>query len=76
MLVSDKQVRYVFLQKVKNILPEIKQFENENIIKYCMTMADPNLHLSTAIFIKEIISSYQKEEEIKINNDPEFCNIM
>ena len=41
-----------------------------------MTMADPNLHLSTAIFIKEIISSYHKEEENKINNDPEFCNIM
>ena len=69
-----KQIRYVFLQKVKNILPEIEQLENENIIKYCMTMADSNLHLSTATFIKGIISSYQKEEESKINKD--FCNIM
>ena len=71
-----KHIRRIFLQKIKNITPEIETFENENIIKYCMTMADQRLHSNTAKYIKDIINSYQKEEENKINTIPDYCKIM
>ena len=39
-----RKIREKFLSKVSKIIPEITQLDEKNIIKYCLVLADSNIH--------------------------------
>ena len=47
-----------FIKNVIRIIPEISKLTKNNIIRYCLSMADSSLHHVTAIYIKDILHTY------------------
>ena len=62
------QVKDEFIISAINIAPELKQLDNNNIIKYCIHMGDPKLHYVTAKFIEELLNTYNIENKESIND--------
>ena len=62
------QVKDKFIISAINIAPELKQLDNNNIIKYCIHMGDPKLHYVTAKFIEELLNTYNIENKESMND--------
>ena len=58
-----KRMREIFLNDALESIPELNTFENIDIIKYALTMADHSLHFSTAEFIKGIFKAYDLAQD-------------
>ena len=63
-----KCIRGNFISKAINIAPELRQLYDNNIIKYCLVMSNPNLQYITARYISDILSSYDLENKSIINS--------
>ena len=56
------EIRTTFLDDIKQKIPQFEVFSAENIIQYCLSMADRNTNLSIAIYAKKIIQAYRLEK--------------
>ena len=56
-----------FIDNIKGIQPQLRHFENNNIIKYCLNMNDHLIFKPFSDFINNILST-SKDEEEKIHN--------
>ena len=62
------------MEHVKIIQPQIRNFKVEDLMKYCMNMADTSLQNPTAQFIKQVLNDYTEED--KECNTEEMCLLM
>ena len=68
-----KKTRGNFINKVIKITPEISKLTKNDIIRYCLSMADSSLHHVTAMYIKDILHTYDLAHNIDINE--KYINI-
>ena len=62
-------IRERFIRKASKIVPELVKLGVLNSIKYCLVMADSNLQPITAMYIKDILTTYRLENGLKINDN-------
>ena len=62
-----KAIRENFVTKTIKIVPELIKMDEKNIIKYCLIMADSNLQHVTAVYIKDILNTYDLINKSKID---------
>ena len=60
--------RKQFTNKIVKIVPELSKFNEMNLIKYCLLMADINVQYETAVYINEVLDSYKLIIEEEKNN--------
>ena len=65
MYVEIQGTKNVFMQKIRVDLPWLSSFSNENIIQYCLNMADDSIHFPIARYMKSILQKYREENEEK-----------
>ena len=70
-----KDVRCLFINKIKNIQIQCHRFQDTNIMRYCMNMGDVEVQLPTALFIKDLMDRYETEED-KRKETSKPCSIM
>ena len=63
-----RTIRENFIIEIIKIVPEFIKLGDKNIIKYCLKMTDPNLQLITAMYIKNILKTYNLVNELKVND--------
>ena len=63
--VEIQGTKNVFMQKIRVDLPWLSSFSNENIIQYCLNMADDSIHFPIARYMKSILQKYREENEEK-----------
>ena len=61
-----------FLEEIKIKNPQLANFSTECIMAYCMSMSDDNIHMPTALYVRNILQTYkkQKEQEDRNTNTP------
>ena len=57
-------VRSSFFESIKITCPQLKIFNDENIIKYCLCMKDQLLQEPTSSFVKKLYETYRREERV------------
>ena len=57
-------VRSTFLESVKRLCPQLSNFDNNNLIKYCFSLKDNLIQEPTTTFATELYESYKKEEKL------------
>ena len=59
------------MKQVRSLNSQFSQFNEKDIIYYCMTMVDPDIQAPIAKFIKVIFTTFREESESrnKKNND-------
>ena len=62
-----ENTRNNFIDKIKKLQPQFVNFENNNIIQYCITMIDNLTYKTFSIFINDIFIVFKQEEE-KVHN--------
>ena len=58
-------IRKNFLANIRSEFPQMATFSDQNIIQYCLCMADINIHLPMATYAKQILQTYKSESEEK-----------
>ena len=64
--------RESFMQDIKTIQPQLRQFNMPELVKYCLIMQDTQIQQRTALFVKGLLDTYSKEKEQKEGT----CSIM
>ena len=57
-------VRSSFFESIKMICPQLKKFNDENIVKYCLCMKDQQIQEPTSSFVKKLYETYRGEERV------------
>ena len=55
-------IRSEFLQNIRQKITQFKNFNETQIIEYCLTMADENIYTHITQYIKEILNTYREEK--------------
>ena len=66
--------RSKFIERVKNIQPQLADFQTSDLMKYCISMCDTSIHDETTRFIKTLMKEYDVEDEE--NRIPDSCCMM
>ena len=59
-----EDIRKYFFNNIKTINTQLETFDNTNIIDYCLSMNDKNIHLPTALFIQKLLKAYKEESNV------------
>ncbi len=54
-------IRERFFINIRKKIPQFENFSEINIINYCLNLTDPNIQLTTAEFVRDILSMYREE---------------
>ena len=54
-------IRKNFFDKIRDEIPQLKNFSNTTITEYCLVMSDTNTHVITAEYIRDILGMYREE---------------
>ena len=60
--------RKQFFNKIVKIVPELSRFNEMNLLKYCLRMADINVQYEPAVYINEVLDNYKLISEEDTNN--------
>ena len=60
--------RKKFINKIVKIVPELSKFNEINLLKNCLLMADMNVQYETAVYINEVLDRYKLISEEDTNN--------
>ena len=55
-------IRTVFFEKIRVKIPQFEKFENNQILDYCLSMADSDTFLPFAIYVKDVLETYREEK--------------
>ena len=55
-------IRNKFLQNIRHAIIQFKNFNEIQIVEYCLTMADKNTYTYITEYIKEMLNTYREEK--------------
>ena len=55
-------IRKVFFENIRVKIPQFEIFENNQILDYCLSMADSTTFLPFAIYVKDVLEMYREEK--------------
>lgn len=59
-----ENIRKTLLREVKAKVRQLELFNDKNIMDYCMSMSDQNLHMPVALYVKNLLKIYKEETEL------------
>ena len=62
-----KDLRNIFINNLKCLQPQFKNFDDENIMKYCITMNDEIIFEHFSTYIKDMFEIYKEEEQERLD---------
>ena len=60
-------IRENFMKNIREEIPQLKSFSNQNIIDYGLALSDERIQIPIATYIKQIITTYKEETGGKID---------